>query len=74
MRAERDLIGVLLNLVLDVHLATLLVQGPLARERVVHPHLVGVLAKVHLQTIDLWSGFSVSIVRRFFVREGDPRF
>jgi hypothetical protein len=38
----------ILYLVLDVHLATLLVQGALAGESVVHPHLVGVGAEVNL--------------------------
>jgi len=51
VKGVEHLVGVLLNLVLDVHLATLLVGGALTGEGVVHAHLVGVLAEVHLELL-----------------------
>ena len=53
------LVSVLLNLVLDVHLATLLVGRALTREGVVEAHLVGVLAEVHLELLVVEEGVLV---------------
>ena len=51
VQGVKNLIGVLLYLVLDVHLATLLVEGPLAGKSVVKANLVRVGAQVGLELL-----------------------
>ena len=59
VQGVKNLIGVLLNLVLDVHLAALLVERALAGKRVVKADLVRVGAEVSLELLIVEEGILV---------------